>query len=130
MRSAAAHGRPARRHMNVPLLPILHTGGAYPSGWLYSDWRPEPTVILGVLALIALYLWFTGPNNRTSTGEKVNPVRGGQRVAFVVGSLVALVALNPPLDDWSDSYLLIAHMFQHLLLMSVTAQLCLAGVPD
>ena len=116
--------------MTVPLIPSLHTGGSYPSGWLHSDWRPEPTVILGVFALIAAYLWWTGPNNRTAAGEDINPVRGGQRVAFVLGSLVALIALNPPLDDWADSYLLSAHMFQHLLLMFVTAPLWLVGTPD
>jgi cytochrome c oxidase assembly factor CtaG len=116
--------------MTLPQFSLLHSSGSYPSGWLHSDWRPEPTVILGVFALIAAYLWWTGPKNRTASGEAINPVSGGQRVAFVAGSLVALIALNPPLDDWADSYLLSAHMFQHLLLMFVTAPLWLAGMPD
>jgi cytochrome c oxidase assembly factor CtaG len=116
--------------MSIPAFFLLHTGGAYPEGWLHSDWRPEPTVILGIFALIAAYLWWTGPKNRTADGRLINPVSGGQRVAFVVGSLVMLIALNPPLDDWSDSYLLSAHMFQHLLLMFVTAPLWLLGMPE
>jgi cytochrome c oxidase assembly factor CtaG len=116
--------------MNVPPLPILHTGGPYPSGWLHSDWRPEPTVILGIFVLIGLFLWLTGPKNRTAAGEQINPVTGAQQAKFIIGSLVALIALNPPLDDWSDSYLLSAHMFQHLLLMFVTAPLWLTGTPD
>jgi putative membrane protein len=115
--------------MSTPFFPILHAGGAYPTGWLHSDWRPEPTVILGVFALIAAYLWWTGPKNRAANGELINPVSRGQRVAFVAGSLVMLIALNPPLDDWSDSYLLSAHMSQHLLLMFVTAPLWLIGMP-
>ena len=112
------------------LLPLLHTGGPYPSGWLNSDWRPEPTVIIGIFALIGVYLWFTGPKNRDAAGERINPVTGKQQVLFVTGSLVALIALNPPLDDWADRYLLSAHMFQHLLLMFVTATFWLMGTPD
>lgn len=115
--------------MQTLSLPLLHTGGAYPSGWLNSDWRPEPTVIVGIFALIFAYIWFTGVKNRTASGELINPVTRGQRVGFVIGSLVMLIALNPPLDDWSDSYLLSAHMFQHLLLMMVVAPLWLFGTP-
>lgn len=116
--------------MTIPAIFPLHTGGSYPEGWLHSDWRPEPTVILGVFILIAAYLWWTGPKNRAADGMPINPVSDGQRIAFVFGSLVMLVALNPPLDDWSDNYLLSAHMFQHLLLMFVTAPLWLIGMPE
>jgi len=116
--------------MSIPTFSLLHTGGAYPDGWLHSDWSPQPTIILGVFALIAAYLWWTGPRNRSADGSQVHPVGGGRRVAFVAGSLVLLIALNPPLDDWADSYLLSVHMFQHLLLMFVVAPLWLAGTPD
>lgn len=116
--------------MTIPFVPILHVGSSYPSGWLHSDWRPEPSVILGVFLLIAGYLWLTGPKNRRADGGEIEPVTGGQRVAFVAGSLVALIALNPPLDDWSDSYLLTAHMAQHLLLIFAAAPLWLAGTPE
>jgi putative membrane protein len=119
--------------MSVPSLSdvvLLHTGGPYPNGWLHSDWRPEPTVILGVFAMIAAYLFWTGPRNRTAGGAPINPVSDRQRVAFIAGSLVLLVALNPPLDDWADSYLLSAHMFQHLLLLFLVGPLWLIGMPD
>jgi putative membrane protein len=111
-------------------IPLLHSGGAYPTGWLHSNWRPEPTVVFGIIGLIALYLWLTGAKNGDEAGQLKNPVTRRQRFAFVTGSLVALIALGPPLDDWADSYLLSAHMFQHLLLMFVTAPLWLAGTPD
>lgn len=116
--------------MHLPTLIPLHTGGPYPQGWLYSDWRPEPTVVIGVFALIAVYLWLTGPKNRAADGSTINPVSDGQRAAFIGGSLVMLIALSPPLDDWSGTYLLSAHMFQHLLLMFVTAPLWLVGMPE
>jgi putative membrane protein len=115
--------------MSFPPLPLLHAGSPEPTGWLYSNWRPEPTVVLGIFALIAAYIWFTGPKNRAADGTQINPVSGGQRVAFVAGSLIALIALNPPIDDWSDHYLLSAHMGQHMLLIFVTVPLWLAGVP-
>jgi putative membrane protein len=116
--------------MHLASLVPLHAGGAYPEGWLHSDWRPEPTVIVGIFALIALYLWLTGPKNRTADGAPIHPVSDGQRVAFITGSLVMLIALNPPLDDWSGYYLLSAHMFQHMLLIFVTAPLWLVGMPE
>jgi putative membrane protein len=115
--------------MTIPTFSLLHAGTFYPTGWLHSDWRPEPAVVLGIFALIAAYLWFTGPNNRTAGGETVNPVSGGQRVAFVAGSLVVLIALNPPLDDWSDYYLLSAHMAEHMLLIFLAVPLWLVGTP-
>ena len=109
--------------------PILHGDGEYPTGWLHSDWRPVPTVVIGVFALVAAYLWWTGPRNRMPDGRLKQPVSSGQRVAFVAGSLVLLLALNPPLDDWADTYLLTAHMGQHLLLMFLVAPLWLIGTP-
>ena len=116
--------------MSAPPFSLLHVIGNYPTGWLYSDWRPQPTVVLGIFALVAAYLWFTGPKNRQPNGTASNPVAGRDRVAFVAGCVVALVALNPPLDDWSGSYLLSAHMAQHLLLTFVSVPLWLVGTPD
>jgi putative membrane protein len=43
--------------------------------------------------------------------------------------VVVFVALGPPLDDWSDHYLLLAHMVQHLLLIMLAAPLLLYGTP-
>lgn len=52
-----------------------------------------------------------------------------QKTAFVLGALTLFVALGPPLDDWSDHYLLLAHMVQHLLLILLAAPLLLYGTP-
>ena len=110
-------------------LPILHAGSPEPTGWLHSNWRPEPTVILGVLALIGLYLVWTGSRNQDTAGNQINPVSTGQRIAFVAGALTIGIALGPPLDDWSDHFLLSAHMLQHLLLMMLAIPLLIAGTP-
>src|SRR3712207_4432138 len=109
--------------------PLLHAGEAEPTGWLHSDWRPEPTVVFGVLILIGLYTHWTGSRNRNHRDEQINPVTRSQRVMFILGAVTLLVALGPPIDDWSDHYLLTAHMVQHLLLMLVAMPLLIAGTP-
>ncbi len=119
--------------MTVPIfaaaLPPLHMGGADPDRWLWSDWSLEPTVVLGVVALAAGYLFWTGPHNRRSTGATERFVSGGQRALFLGGVLTLFVALGPPLDDWADHYLLSAHMIQHLLMTLAVPPLLLLGTP-
>src|SRR5687768_5659211 len=100
-------------------IPLLHAGEPEPTGWLHSNWSPKPTVVVGVLILIGLYTYWTGSNNRNHRDEPIHPVPRSRRVMFILGALTLLVALGPPIDDWSDHYLLSAHMAQHLLLMMV-----------
>ncbi len=129
--------------------PILHAGGVDPTGWLWSDWNVEPTIAIGLLALTTIYLYLTrqaapqpidSPTsgktrqhqhdawiNRIFPGER--PVTGKQRASFIGGVVALFVALGPPIDDWSDHYLLMAHMIQHLLLVLLAAPLLLAGIP-
>jgi putative membrane protein len=98
--------------------PLLHAGGVDPTGWLWSDWNVEPTIAIGLLALVTGYLFAT----RTSSFSR-------QKASFIAGAVVLFVALGPPLDDWSDHYLLLAHMVQHLLLIMLAAPLLLYGTP-
>ncbi|MGI8476383.1 MAG: cytochrome c oxidase assembly protein [Thermomicrobiales bacterium] len=112
-----------------PSLPLLHAAGPMPTGWLHSDWRPEPTVVVGVVALAAAYTYLTGPRNRDGAGERIHPVSAWQRTAFLLGAFTLFVSLGPPLDDWSDAFLMTAHMSQHFLLMFVVAPLLMIGTP-
>lgn len=129
---------------------LLHAGGIDPTGWLWSDWNVEPTIGIGLLALVAGYLFLT---RAAATGATVLPSRlpsppalspvepGGralvssrettnrQKAAFIAGLITLFVALGPPLDDWSDHYLLTAHMIQHMLLVLLAAPLLLSGTP-
>ncbi|MBA2595692.1 MAG: cytochrome c oxidase assembly protein [Chloroflexia bacterium] len=98
--------------------PPLHAGGVDPTGWLWSDWNVEPTIAIGLLALVSGYLFVT---RRMTVGS--------QKASFIAGAVVLFVALGPPLDDWSDHYLLLAHMAQHLLLVMLAAPLLLYGTP-
>ncbi len=113
----------------VPFLPPLHVGAAEPGGPLYTHWRLEPGVALFVFGLTALYLAWIGPLNRPRPGVAERPVSRGEVAAFLCGSVAALVALGPPLDDWSHFYLVSAHMAQHLILMLVAMPLWLIGIP-
>ena len=110
-------------------LPLLHAGSSEPTGWLRSNWRPDPSVIVGVLLLIGLYVIWTGSRNQDSDGRQINPVSAGHRIAFIIGAITIGIALGPPLDDWSDHFLLSAHMAQHLLLTMVAIPLLIGGTP-
>ena len=113
----------------VTRLPLLHANDPDPTGWLQSDWRPEPSVVAGVGLLITLYVIWTGRRNRSEHGEQIHPVSRGQRAAFVGGCAALLAALNPPLEDWAEHYLLLAHMAQHLILIFLVAPLLIVGTP-
>ena len=90
-----------------------------PFTWLGGEVHPE--VLAGVLALAGLYTY------GVVTGGRRVPL--AQPVAFFGGCVALLAALNGPLHDLSDYYLLSAHMVQHLILTLVVAPLWLAGTP-
>ena len=115
--------------MSLPVLPPLHGGAGLPTGPLKSHWILEPTVGLGVIGAAVAYLLWVGPLNRRRPGAAQRPVTGWQRASFLGGCATILVALGPPLDDWSDYYLLTAHMVQHLLLILLAPPLLLLGLP-
>src|SRR5579875_3836445 len=82
----------------------------------------HPSVILGVLALAALYA-----GALRHTGRKVTT---WQALSFAAGLAVMLLALCGPIDDLEDSRPFMAHMLQHLLLCLVMPPLLLLGVTD
>ena len=90
-----------------------------PFTWLGGEIHAE--VIGGVLLLAAVYTYGV----LRSRGR----IPLSQPVAFFGGCAALLVALNGPLHDLSDYYLLSAHMVQHLLLTLVVPPLWLAGTP-
>lgn len=58
-------------------------------------------------------------------GRGVRPL---EAIAFAAGCLALLVAVAPPLDEWSERWQA-AHMVQHELLMVVAAPLFAVGAP-
>jgi putative membrane protein len=113
----------------MSFLPILHGANGYPTGWLHSSWTIDPLVALSAFLLTAVYIVYTGSFNQRRPHPELRPVRPQQRGAFLIGVVFYLIALGPPLDEWAGSFLLSAHMLQHMLLMFVVAPLWLYGVP-
>ena len=90
-----------------------------PFTWLGGEIHVE--VLVGVLVLAGLYTRGVVASRRR--------IPLSRPLAFFGGCVAVLVALNGPLHDLSDYYLLSAHMVQHLLLTLVVAPLWLAGTP-
>ncbi len=84
---------------------------------LTSTWNPDPSVLLGCLALLAAY-------------AHVARLRSARGALFVSGLLLLLIALVSPLDTLGDRYLFSAHMLQHLLLVLAVPPLLLLGLPS
>lgn len=110
-------------------IPLLHVGGAEPVGPWFTHWVLDPRIAVFIFGITALYLAWIGPLNRRRSGADERQTTRGEVACFLIGSAVALIALGPPLDDWSDYFLVSAHMAQHLLLMLVVAPLWLLGIP-
>jgi cytochrome c oxidase assembly factor CtaG len=94
--------------------------------WL-TQWDWQPSIILGTLLVIALYVYAVGPLR-----EKLHLADGismRQVIAFVIGVNLIFLSLFSPLDELGDRYLFSAHMLQHLILTFVGPPLMLIGTP-
>ena len=110
-------------------IPLLHVGGPEPVGPLYTHWILDPKIAVGVLAITGLYLAWVGPLNRRRPGAEDRPVSQSQIRWFLLGSLILLIALGPPIDDWSHFFFVSVHMVQHLLLMFAVVPCWIKGIP-
>ena len=91
---------------------------------ILTAWDFEPSVIAGTIMLGAGYvaaLWYGRRHGQA--------VRWSRAAAFLTSLGVLLFALISPLDVVGDTYLLSAHMIQHLLLILVVPPLALLGLP-
>ena len=113
----------------LPPIPILHVGGPEPTGGLYTHWILDPKIAAYLFVITGLYLAWVGPLNRRRPGTEERPVARREVGWFLTGSLTALIALGPPLDDWSHFFFVSAHMTQHLILMLITVPCWIAGIP-
>jgi cytochrome c oxidase assembly factor CtaG len=77
-------------------------------------------VCIGVYGVGVARLW-----RSAGYGRGIRPL---EVVAFATGWLALVIALSPPLDEWSEQWLA-AHMVQHELLMVVAAPLVAFGAP-
>jgi putative membrane protein len=95
-----------------------------------GDWTFEPTVTLGLVALVAAYV-IAVRRGRLRRDDDVSPWLSSPRWRawmFGLGALTAFLALESPVDTGGDNYLLSLHMVQHLVLMMVSPPLVLLGI--
>jgi cytochrome c oxidase assembly factor CtaG len=95
--------------------------------WLIQ-WNWQPSIIIGTIVIIGLYIYATGPlREKYRLGA---PVRTGQAVVFFLGVYCIFFALVSPIDALGDYYLFSAHMVQHLFLTLVGPPLMIVGLPN
>ncbi|MBJ7610144.1 MAG: cytochrome c oxidase assembly protein [Candidatus Dormibacteraeota bacterium] len=95
-----------------------------------ADWTWEPTVLLGIAAVVAGYA-IARRRGLLTDDDDVSPWFTSTRARlwfFAAGVLVGFLALVSPIDTGGDQYLFALHMVQHLLLMMVAPPLCLLGI--
>ncbi len=94
--------------------------------YLVSNWSFDPFLIVVIL----LVVWHEIGLARLA--RRSRPERTRQRrlrsLAFYGGLAVLLLAVESPIDYWSDDYFFV-HMLQHLLLMFAAPTLVVAGAP-
>ncbi|MGC2296072.1 MAG: cytochrome c oxidase assembly protein [Candidatus Dormiibacterota bacterium] len=88
--------------------------------WLHwiTIWEFDPAVWLLCAVALAAYVRFPGARS------------DGRALAWVVGVLLVLVALDSALDFAGRRYLFSVHMAQHLVLAMVAPPLLVRGLPD
>jgi putative membrane protein len=91
---------------------------------LLTSWRPAPGALAGLALLAGAYTGVLAAGRRQGAA-----VRWRHTLCFGAGLLALLLALLSPLDVLADTYLLSAHMLQHLLLLLVAPPLVLLGLP-
>ncbi len=94
--------------------------------WL-TAWNWQPSIILGTIAIICLYLYGVGP--LCVKYSLADGVKTSQVVSFLLGVNVIFWTLFTPLDKLADDYLFSAHMVLHLLLSFAGAPLMVLGIP-
>jgi putative membrane protein len=94
--------------------------------YLSGHWTFDPFAIVAVIVVI----WHEAGLARLA--RRSRPERTRQRrlrsVWFYTGLVVLLIAVQSPIDYWSDRYFFV-HMIQHLLLMFAAPVLVVAGAP-
>ena len=94
--------------------------------YLLDDWSFDPFLIL-VAVVVAWHETGLYRLAKRSRAERTRE-RRIRSLWFYAGLAVLLLAVESPIDYWSDSYFMV-HMLQHLLLMFAAPSLVVAGAP-
>jgi putative membrane protein len=99
---------------------VVHPGEPLSHHDLWTVWSFEPSIIIPILLVIAIYVW--GMRNVWQRAGRGHGISRRQWLSFVGAILMLVLALVSPLDALS-SELFSAHMVQHLLLILAAAPL-------
>lgn len=102
-----------------------HPGAALAPHDLWSAWSFAPSVVVGCIIAVGLYVRGVRTIRRRAGTRLVAPWRTRSFAAAIAALLVALVS---PVDALANA-LFSVHMLQHLLLMMVAAPLLVLGDP-
>ena len=102
---------------------VAHPFAPHTGSW----WIVEPGITLGVITLLAAYLYAVGPLRKRYGWA--DHVERRQVCMFVLALAIIFVSLQGPLHELSDYYSFSAHMFQHLLVTLIMPPLLLKGIP-
>jgi putative membrane protein len=96
----------------------------------FTDWSWEPSVLLGLLAIVAAYVVAMRRGLLRADDDTTPWFRSAAMRPwyFGAGMLLTFIALQSPIDTGGDEYLLSLHMVQHLILMMVSPPLVLLGI--
>jgi putative membrane protein len=97
------------------------TSDGSPPGW--GSWTFEPWVVAILVAAVGLYV-----NAYRRARRRSDAVGVGHWIFYAAGILTLIAALCSPLDAIGDSWLLSAHMAQHVLLSDVAPALLILGL--
>src|SRR5579872_5951399 len=94
--------------------------------YLVDHWSFDPFLIIAVV-LAGWYEIGLAREARKSRPERTRQ-RRRRSFWFYGGLVVLLIAVESPIDYWSDDYFFV-HMLQHLLLMFAAPTMIVAGAP-
>jgi putative membrane protein len=86
------------------------------------DWHLHVGWYLAIALVLAAYFWATSATERRATGR--------QRVTFILGAAVLLIAVTWPVGDLAAHWSLMVLVVQRLLLTLVVPPLLVAGLPE
>src|SRR5438105_6161895 len=106
-------------------LVLLHAAGEVPVSRLAEAWSAPAAVFAGAAVLLALFLqaWV-----RLRRRGRYDHAGWRRLVLFVAALALGTLALTSPLDAVGDSYLISAHMLQHMVIGDAAPALALVAL--